>query len=230
MSVFLTPGRKAVLRGYLLPGRAASRDAVVPAGAGRHRRCVGRRDAQRSPLQGDHVAAAVAAPQAGRRRHRPIEADLADAAFAALERSFDPTWGGFGGAPKFPQPMVLEWLLRQHVRGRARTRSTWLGSRSTAWQKGASTTRSAGGSPGTAPTHAGTCRTSRRCCRTTHSSCRSTRMRGWSRMTTALARSRSAPPTTSCGRCSNPRAGSRPLRTRTARASKGSSSSGTGHR
>ena len=40
-----------------------------------------------------------------------------DGAFAALSSSFDHTWGGFGPAPKFPQPMVLTWLLRQHVRG-----------------------------------------------------------------------------------------------------------------
>jgi uncharacterized protein len=41
-----------------------------------------------------------------------------DEAFRSLERDADRTWGGFGSAPKFPQPMVLAWLLRQHVRGR----------------------------------------------------------------------------------------------------------------
>src|SRR5207237_2048164 len=34
----------------------------------------------------------------------------------ALERSFDPHHGGFGGAPKFPHPMDLRLLLRQHAR------------------------------------------------------------------------------------------------------------------
>ncbi|MGZ4126044.1 MAG: thioredoxin domain-containing protein, partial [Actinomycetota bacterium] len=33
----------------------------------------------------------------------------------ALRRAFDPRWGGFGGAPKFPQPMTLEFLLRAHL-------------------------------------------------------------------------------------------------------------------
>jgi uncharacterized protein YyaL (SSP411 family) len=28
-----------------------------------------------------------------------------------LRRSFDPQWGGFGPAPKFPQPLALRWLL-----------------------------------------------------------------------------------------------------------------------
>ena len=52
-----------------------------------------------------------------RRRHRPIEADSRTRRSRRWSDSFDPTWGGFGGAPKFPQPMVLAWLLRQHVRG-----------------------------------------------------------------------------------------------------------------
>ena len=36
---------------------------------------------------------------------------------AGLRHAFDPRWGGFGGAPKFPQPMTLEFVLRQAVRG-----------------------------------------------------------------------------------------------------------------
>jgi hypothetical protein len=35
-----------------------------------------------------------------------------DAARAALQRDFDGRFGGFGGAPKFPHPMNLEFLLR----------------------------------------------------------------------------------------------------------------------
>jgi len=41
---------------------------------------------------------------------------LLDEAAARLERDFDPLHGGFGGAPKFPQPMLIEFLLRSHVR------------------------------------------------------------------------------------------------------------------
>ncbi|HWQ14826.1 MAG TPA: thioredoxin domain-containing protein [Roseiflexaceae bacterium] len=39
-----------------------------------------------------------------------------DAAYAALERQFDPAHGGFGRAPKFPQPTTLEFLLRYSAR------------------------------------------------------------------------------------------------------------------
>ncbi len=34
----------------------------------------------------------------------------------ALAHRFDPHWGGFGAAPKFPQPDTLELLLRAHAR------------------------------------------------------------------------------------------------------------------
>jgi len=40
---------------------------------------------------------------------------LARQASAALARRFDADWGGFGTAPKFPQPVVLRFLLRHHL-------------------------------------------------------------------------------------------------------------------
>jgi uncharacterized protein len=46
---------------------------------------------------------------------RPSTAML-DNAVLALERSFDARNGGWGGAPKFPQPMTIELLLGEHLR------------------------------------------------------------------------------------------------------------------
>ena len=40
---------------------------------------------------------------------------LLDSATAAIEASFDSANGGWGRAPKFPQPMTIEYLLRRHV-------------------------------------------------------------------------------------------------------------------
>jgi hypothetical protein len=37
-------------------------------------------------------------------------------ALRGLSSRFDPSWGGFGDAPKFPQPMTLEFLLRESIR------------------------------------------------------------------------------------------------------------------
>ncbi|HET6743058.1 MAG TPA: DUF255 domain-containing protein, partial [Kribbella sp.] len=39
-----------------------------------------------------------------------------DRAVQLLKTDFDPVDGGFGGAPKFPPSMVLDFLLRQHRR------------------------------------------------------------------------------------------------------------------
>jgi len=42
-------------------------------------------------------------------------ASLLEAATAAIEASFDPATGGWGRAPKFPQPMTIDYLLRRHL-------------------------------------------------------------------------------------------------------------------
>jgi uncharacterized protein YyaL (SSP411 family) len=47
----------------------------------------------------------------------PGPAPSAADAMRRLRETFDERWGGFGGAPKFPQTPVLEWLLRRSVRG-----------------------------------------------------------------------------------------------------------------
>ncbi|MEU1788993.1 thioredoxin domain-containing protein [Streptomyces sparsogenes] len=47
---------------------------------------------------------------------KPPEAEDLHSALMALTREFDAAHGGFGGAPKFPPSMVLEFLLRHHAR------------------------------------------------------------------------------------------------------------------
>ena len=47
---------------------------------------------------------------------QPLEKELLDAAYTGIIRSYDAVNGGFGGAPKFPPAMTLEFLLRTHVR------------------------------------------------------------------------------------------------------------------
>ncbi|MEW6225914.1 MAG: thioredoxin domain-containing protein [Chloroflexota bacterium] len=42
-------------------------------------------------------------------------AEVLARAVAGIEASFDAEHGGWGGAPKFPQPMTIELLLRRHV-------------------------------------------------------------------------------------------------------------------
>lgn len=45
-----------------------------------------------------------------------ISADLADKAFTLLRENYDPVNGGFGRAPKFPNALVLDFLLKYHKR------------------------------------------------------------------------------------------------------------------
>jgi uncharacterized protein YyaL (SSP411 family) len=49
---------------------------------------------------------------------QPPGGEALDAALAQLGQAFDPAWGGFGRAPKFPQTMNLELVLRANVTGR----------------------------------------------------------------------------------------------------------------
>lgn len=49
-----------------------------------------------------------------------LSTELSDAAFRSFERDFDRVNGGFGGAPKFPPAMSLEFLLRYYYRTKNR--------------------------------------------------------------------------------------------------------------
>ncbi len=64
-------------------------------------------------------AAVVAQLRDVRAMGRPAEelppAEVLAAAGAAIDRGFDEVNGGWGRAPKFPQPMAIEFLLRRHV-------------------------------------------------------------------------------------------------------------------
>jgi uncharacterized protein len=44
-----------------------------------------------------------------------LDRELFTSGFAPFRRSFDSHWGGFGAAPKFPRPSVLNYLLRLHA-------------------------------------------------------------------------------------------------------------------
>ena len=118
LSAFLTPSGEPFYAGTYFPpeprhGMPAFRDllrGVAEAWRDRRAEVVG---------QGRRVTQAIARAASAHRRHggssRP------DAGRRGVRRpparSFDATWGGFGGAPKFPQPMTLEFLLRRAVRG-----------------------------------------------------------------------------------------------------------------
>jgi uncharacterized protein len=67
--------------------------------------------------QGQGLARAIGRAAQVRASAEPLSDDLVRQAFGALARAFDATWGGIGGAPKFPQPMTWEFVLRCQLRG-----------------------------------------------------------------------------------------------------------------
>ena len=190
LSVFLTPGGEPFYRRHVLPAGAPPRHAGIPRRARRHRgglaaasrrgRDQGERDRRRDRSGGPSLRSNDAA----------LDEALVLAATTSLLRTFDGRWGGFGGAPKFPQPMTLEFLLRRAVRGgpeAVEVLDDGDARPSIAWPPAASTTTSEAASPATRPTSAGTCRTSRRCSTTTRSCCSCTRAPGRSPAPTATA-------------------------------------------
>jgi uncharacterized protein YyaL (SSP411 family) len=60
--------------------------------------------------------------QTGGESNEILGAEILDAAERNIARGYDPRYGGFGSAPKFPAAMNLEFLLRQYHRvGRSET-------------------------------------------------------------------------------------------------------------
>ena len=64
------------------------------------------------------LVALKGAAEAGAAASDPLGTPLLDAAYRTLASQYDASNGGFGRAPKFPQPVTLELLLRHHVRTR----------------------------------------------------------------------------------------------------------------
>ena len=69
------------------------------------------RERDRIRAGSEQVAARLQGAAALRPSEAPFEPAALDLAVAALREAYDPEWGGFGGAPKFPPSSVLEFLF-----------------------------------------------------------------------------------------------------------------------
>jgi uncharacterized protein YyaL (SSP411 family) len=115
MSVFLTPAGEPFFGGTYFPpdnryGRPGFRNLLE-------------RIAQAWLFDREQIRAAGGAALERLRRQGEAEAGhfepgeaVLGYGFNAFRRSFDPVHGGFGGAPKFPRPSVLSFLLRYYER------------------------------------------------------------------------------------------------------------------
>lgn len=115
MTVFLTPEGKPFYGGtyfppeprYNMPSFRQLLLAIADAWENRRRELL---------AAGDRLADALNRSAALRPADTPLTVELLHRAAARLLRGFDRVEGGFGGAPKFPQPMNLDFLLQHYLR------------------------------------------------------------------------------------------------------------------
>jgi uncharacterized protein YyaL (SSP411 family) len=69
---------------------------------------------RRAEIQRDAGAITEQLRRAAEPSREPLTSTLLTDAVRGLRRTFDPVWGGFGNAPKFPPASVLEFLLRRN--------------------------------------------------------------------------------------------------------------------
>jgi uncharacterized protein YyaL (SSP411 family) len=117
MSVFLTPDLKPFYTGTYFPpvqryNMPAFRDVL--AGIARAWREEPEEITRVGGQVTGHLQQALTSEQHG---EMAFSQERLSAATKALVESYDWGYGGWGSAPKFPQPMTIEFLLRRHVAG-----------------------------------------------------------------------------------------------------------------
>ena len=140
MTVFLTPDGEPFYAGtyfppeprHGMPSFAALLEAVAAAWR-EQRDDVGRQAARLADALGAQTARIEPSTE-------PLTGRLLDEAEHSIARTFEPAFGGFGRAPKFPPASALELLLRRGGERRARDGRR---RRSTGWRPAACTTSSA---------------------------------------------------------------------------------------
>ncbi|WP_461369696.1 thioredoxin domain-containing protein, partial [Candidatus Darwinibacter acetoxidans] len=111
LTVLLTPGKKPFFAGTYFPKRSrygiTGLMELLPRLASLWK---GQRE--QAIEAGEQLLQAVAAQGRGGGGEALLGAEVLDAAYRRLRESFDEQYGGFGGAPKFPLPHRLSFLLR----------------------------------------------------------------------------------------------------------------------
>jgi uncharacterized protein YyaL (SSP411 family) len=115
MSVFLTPDLKPFFAGTYFPpddryGRPGFKHLLLQlADYWKNRR-------EEVIQAANRAALALSQYSSLQGEEGEIGPDLVQGAVQAMTRDFDPKWGGFGGAPKFPPSMRLTLMLREYRR------------------------------------------------------------------------------------------------------------------
>ncbi|MFT3745723.1 MAG: thioredoxin domain-containing protein [Pyrinomonadaceae bacterium] len=115
MNVFLTPDKRPFFGGTYFPPTPRygmpSWPQILASIAEAYRERRDELEKSANDIVGELRRLSIAEPATG-----GLSTDLLDQAFLSFSRTFDTVNGGFGGAPKFPPAMSLEFLLRYHKR------------------------------------------------------------------------------------------------------------------
>jgi uncharacterized protein YyaL (SSP411 family) len=113
MSVFLTPDLKPFFGGTYFPPDNRYGRPGFPTLLG-YMAETWQKERSKINESGESVTEQLRQLSASSAKTSPVDEELFEAAFNPLRRSFDSSHGGFGSAPKFPRPVVLNYLLRYH--------------------------------------------------------------------------------------------------------------------
>ncbi|HEY3937459.1 MAG TPA: thioredoxin domain-containing protein [Bryobacteraceae bacterium] len=114
MSVWLTPELKPFFGGTYFPpgsryGRPGFRELLL------HLAHVWKNERDKIEESSSNVAEQLRSLSSFPKTVLEPDRELFAAAFWQFRRTFDTKWGGFGGAPKFPRPSVLNYLCRYYA-------------------------------------------------------------------------------------------------------------------
>ena len=115
MSVWLTPDLKPFVGGTYFPpvdryGQPAFKKVLERIAA------AWKADCTKISEQGEKIIGALKQTTAFGQTDKEFDSGVMEAAYEQFARTFDASEGGFGGAPKFPRPVTLNFLTRFYAR------------------------------------------------------------------------------------------------------------------
>ena len=117
MNVFLTPDLKPFFGGTYFPPTDRGTMPGLPSVL-KNVAAAWRRDHEKVLSAADKLTQQLSAYSNG--SVTTVEPSALQAAYQEMRDEYDATNGGFGGAPKFPRPVVLEYLMRYSLRGKSK--------------------------------------------------------------------------------------------------------------
>ena len=117
MNVFLTPGLKPFFGGTYFPPSDRGTMPGLPSVL-KNVAAAWRRDHEKVLSTADKLTQQLSAYSGG--AVATVEPSTLQAAYQEMRADYDATNGGFGGAPKFPRPVALEYLMRYSERGKTK--------------------------------------------------------------------------------------------------------------